>query len=56
MEEITKILASWLFRYLTPYGKVMIIKTLALSKLGHVALVIPNPTKQMLKQIECNFF
>ena len=42
-----------LFRYLTPYGKVMIIKSLVLSKLGHVALVIP--TKQMLKHIEFFF-
>ena len=56
LEEIDKMLASWLFRYLTPYGKVMIIKSLALSKLGHMALVIPNPTKQMLKQIESVFF
>ena len=31
----------------------MIIKSLALSKLGHVALVIP--TKQMLKRIEFFF-
>ena len=56
LETIDKMLASWLYRYLTPYGKITIIKTLALSKLSHVALIIPNPTKQMFKQIETIFF
>ena len=56
LEIIEKLLANWLYRYITPYGKIIIIKTLALSKLCHVALVIPNPTKQMFKQIENIFF
>ena len=56
IEEIEKMLASWLYRYITPYGKVTIIKSLALSKLSHVALVIPNPSKQMFKQIETLIF
>ena len=56
LEIIEKLLANWLYRYITPYGKITIIKTLALSKLCHVALVIPNPTKQMFKQIENIFF
>ena len=56
LEIIEKMLASWFYRYLTPYGKITIIKTLALSKLSHVALIIPNPTKQMFKQIESIFF
>ena len=47
---------GWFYRFLTPYGKVVIIKTLALSKLSDAALVVPNPSKQMLKQIECLFF
>lgn len=48
-------LANWLYRYVTPYGKI-IIKSLALSRLSHVALVVPNPSKQMFKQIESIFF
>ena len=52
IEKIEKLLSHWSYRYLTPYGKVTIIKSLALSKLSHVALVIPNPTKQMFKKIE----
>ena len=56
LEEIDKLLACWIYRYITPYGKISIIKSLALSKLSLVALVIPNPSKQMFKQIESVFF
>ena len=49
-------LACLFHRYLTPYGKVTIIRTLALSQLSHIALVIPNPSKQMFKRIETIFF
>ena len=56
IEEIEKLLSHWSYRYLTPFGKVTIIKSLALSKLSHVALVIPNPTKQMFKRIENIFY
>ena len=54
--KIEKLLSHWSYRYLTPNGKVTIIKTLALSKLSHVALVIPNPTKAMFKKIETIFY
>ena len=54
--KIEKLLSHWSYRYLTPYGKVTIIKSLALSKLSHVALVIPNPTKIMFKKIETIFY
>ena len=56
IENIEKMLACWFHRYLTPYGKVTIIRTLALSQLSHIALVIPNPSKQMFKRIETIFF
>ena len=56
LEKIQKMLSCWFYRYITPFGKVTIIKTLALAKLSHVALIIPNPTKQMFKQIETTFF
>ena len=56
VEKMEKMLSCWFYRYITPYGKVTIIKTLALSMLSHVALIIPNPSKQMFKQIETTFF
>ena len=54
--SIEKLLATWIYRHLTPYGKVTVIKTLALSKLSHLALVIPTPSKKMLKTLEVAFF
>ena len=53
--KLGKMLSCWIYRYITPYGKVTIIKTLALSMLSHLALVIPNPSKTMFKHIETIF-
>ena len=47
--QIDKLLDNWLYRHLTPFGKICIIKSLALSKLSHIALVIPSLSKQRLK-------
>ena len=52
VEEIRKLLHSWQFRHLTPYGKIVIIKSLALSKLSHIALVVPNIKKKDIKSLE----
>ena len=56
VRKMEKIISNWFYRYLTPYGKVTVIKTLGLSMLSHVALIIPNPSKRMFKQIENIFF
>ena len=45
----------WHQRYLTPIGKVAVIKTLASSKLYHLFLALPNPKKELLKKIENMF-
>ena len=50
--KIQNMLSNWSFRYLTPFGKITVIKSLALSKLSHVALVVPNPSKDKIKRIE----
>ena len=55
-EKIEKLLSSWSYRYLTPFGKVTIVKSLGLSKISHIALVIPNPSKDMLKRLNSLFF
>ena len=52
IDKVEKMLSNWTYRYLTPFGKVTIIKTLGLSQLSHIALVIPNPNKEMVKRIE----
>ena len=43
IEEIEKLLARWTFRNLTVYGRIIVVKALALSKITHLIQVIPNP-------------
>ena len=40
--EIKKLLNRWSFRNLTVYGRVELVKSLALSKITHIVQVIPN--------------
>ena len=56
IEEIRKLFNCWIYRTLTPYGRLVIIKTLALSKLSHAALVIPSLDKSRIKEIEALMF
>ena len=50
--EIDKLLSSWLYRYLTPFGKITVIKSLGISKLSHIALVLPAINNNMTKDLE----
>ena len=52
IEKIKKILNQWFHRSLTVYGKIVVIKTLALPKLCHLALVLPDLNKHQIKQLE----
>ena len=52
INEIKKVFNCWMNRYLTIYGKAVIIKTLALPKLTHLALVLPNLQSKKLKELE----
>ena len=56
IEIIDKLLNCWIYRTLTVYGKITVIKTLALPKLSHLALVLPNLNKTQIKIIETKFF
>ena len=56
VQKIENMFSSWSYRYLTPFGKVTVIKSLGLSKLSLIALVIPNPTIEKIKRIESIFF
>ena len=51
MDDINKILHVWNKRYLTPFGKITVLKTLVLSKLVFLFLNIPDPPDQLLKDI-----
>ena len=37
---------------MSPYGKITVVKTLALSKLSHAALVIPTVTNNKIRDLE----
>ena len=50
--EIKNLMNIWEKRYLTPIGKVTVVKTFILAKLNHLFLGLPNPTPQLLKKIE----
>ena len=56
IDIINKLLNCWVNRTLTVYGKITVIKTLALPKLSHLALVIPDLEKDKLKELENIFF
>ena len=51
MDEIEGLYKSWLYRNLTPMGKITVIKSLALSKLSHVVLVCPHLGDNMVKSL-----
>ena len=52
VDEIRKVYNCWINRTMSVYGKVVIIKTLALSKLNLLATVLPNLDKNQLKKLE----
>ena len=49
LKAIKGVLNCWINRTLSIYGKAVVIKTLAMPKLTHLALVLPNLTPRGLK-------
>ena len=56
IKSIKSLLKQWSKRILTPYGKITVIKTLALSKITHLLISLPNPPENIIKEIESMFF
>ena len=52
LEEIKNIFNHWMHRTLTVYGRSVVIKTLALPKISHLAMVLPDLKTADLKIIE----
>ena len=46
------IIIQWLKRYLTPYGKITVIKSLAIAKHNHLVLTLPNPIDKYIQQLQ----
>ena len=47
--EIQKLIYLWNARNLTPYGKIIIIKSLLISKITHVLLSLPSPNQTIIR-------
>ena len=56
LKIITSEIYRWHRRRLTPIGKIAVIKTLLLSKLNHLLLILPNLSPNFVKQIETLFY
>ena len=56
IKGLEKLFNLWNHRYLTPIGKITVIKSLALSKLNHLFISLPSPGKNILKQLETMFY
>ena len=54
--KINESIKSWNKRYLTPLGKITVIKTFLLSQLNHIFLALPNPNPQIIKEINTSLF
>ena len=52
LESIRTLLNNWRWRPLTILGKITVVKSLALSKLVHLFMAIPNPPTNYLKRLE----
>ena len=52
IKEIQKLIFIWNGRYLTPYGKIIIIKSLLISKITHVLLSLPSPSPFTINKLE----
>ena len=48
--------SHWAKRIITPIGKITVIKTLALSKINHLILSLPNPPPETIKLIQNIFY
>ena len=48
LEEMEKLLNSWLRRNIAPFGKITVIKTLVISKVTHLFKNLPDTDEKFL--------
>ena len=56
MAEVEKILLNWSRTNTTLAGRVLVIKSLALSKLVHFFIALPTPPKEFMRNINKTFY
>jgi len=50
LKQIQNCFKVWSMRNLSVQGKVLLVKTLALSKLTYISTILPNPSKEFIKK------
>ena len=56
MTEMQKEINMWSRRDLTPFGKVTVIKTLIISKIVHLLIALPSPSKKIINELNKMFY
>ena len=54
--EIKNLLTQWSKRDLTPFGRIIVIKSLAMAKINHLLLSLPDPPTVILNESNSLFF
>ena len=54
--DMTKDLNNWSKRNLTPFGKIVVLKSLILSKIVHILTSLPSPSKKLIKELNSLFY
>ena len=52
VDDIKQLLNRWIFRNLTVFGRIHIVKSLGVSKLTHVVQVVPNPPRTVISDLQ----
>ena len=56
ISSIRKMICMWSKRNLSTLGRITVVKSLILPKLTHLFLSLPNPNKELIKEIDSSFF
>ena len=56
IKQLEREFKQWSRRILTPFGRITILKTLIISKLNHLFIALPNPTDEILNNLNKSFF
>ena len=52
LNEMNEVLNAWTRRNLTPFGRITVIKSLAISKITHLLMNLPDPEESFFVGIE----
>ena len=56
IKEMKRLFSIWLKRQITPLGRIAVLKSLILSKLVYLWILLPNPPDNIVNEIQCLIF